>query len=95
MIRGLHAMFYSSQPAELRAFLRDTLGLKATTSVMAGSSSTLRRRILASIPPRGASPGPAPRTFLFTATTLPQRSASSDRAAWSSRRRSKTTATAS
>lgn len=28
MIRGLHAMFYSSQPAELRAFLRDTLGLK-------------------------------------------------------------------
>jgi catechol 2,3-dioxygenase-like lactoylglutathione lyase family enzyme len=30
MIRGLHAMFYSSQPEELRAFLRDKLGLKAT-----------------------------------------------------------------
>lgn len=29
MIRGLHAMFYSSQPAELRAFLRDKLGLPA------------------------------------------------------------------
>jgi predicted enzyme related to lactoylglutathione lyase len=27
MIRGLHAMFYSSQPVELRAFLRDKLGL--------------------------------------------------------------------
>ncbi len=28
MIRGLHAMFYSSQAAELRAFLRDKLGLQ-------------------------------------------------------------------
>ena len=28
MIRGMHAMFYSSQAAELRAFLRDKLGLK-------------------------------------------------------------------
>src|SRR5258708_3025885 len=30
MIRGLHAMFYSSQAAELRAFLRDKVGLKGT-----------------------------------------------------------------
>jgi hypothetical protein len=30
MIRGLHAMFYSSQAHELRAFLRDKLGLKGT-----------------------------------------------------------------
>jgi catechol 2,3-dioxygenase-like lactoylglutathione lyase family enzyme len=30
MIRGLHAMFYSSQARELRAFLRDTLGLRGT-----------------------------------------------------------------
>lgn len=30
MIRGLHAMFYSTQAAELRAFLRDKLGLKGT-----------------------------------------------------------------
>lgn len=30
MIRGMHAMFYSSQAAELRAFLRDKLGLHAT-----------------------------------------------------------------
>ena len=30
MIRGLHAMFYSSQAAELRAFLRDKLGFKGT-----------------------------------------------------------------
>ena len=28
MIRGMHAMFYSSKAAELRAFLRDKLGLK-------------------------------------------------------------------
>ncbi len=30
MIRGLHAMFYSSQSDELRAFLRDKLGFKGT-----------------------------------------------------------------
>jgi catechol 2,3-dioxygenase-like lactoylglutathione lyase family enzyme len=30
MIRGLHAMFYCSRAEELRAFLRDKLGLKAT-----------------------------------------------------------------
>ena len=30
MIRGMHAMFYSSKAEELRAFLRDKLGLAAT-----------------------------------------------------------------
>jgi catechol 2,3-dioxygenase-like lactoylglutathione lyase family enzyme len=30
MIRGMHAMFYSSNAAELRAFLRDKLGLAGT-----------------------------------------------------------------
>ncbi|MCA1575050.1 MAG: VOC family protein [Acidobacteria bacterium] len=30
MIRGLHAMFYSSQDNELRAFLRDKLGFNGT-----------------------------------------------------------------
>ena len=30
MISGLHAMFYSSEPEALRAFLRDKLDLKAT-----------------------------------------------------------------
>ena len=30
MIRGMHAMFYSSKAAELRTFLRDKLGLKST-----------------------------------------------------------------
>jgi catechol 2,3-dioxygenase-like lactoylglutathione lyase family enzyme len=29
MIKGVHTMFYSSQAAELRAFLRDKIGLKA------------------------------------------------------------------
>ena len=30
MIRGLHALSYSSQPDELRAFLRDKLGFRGT-----------------------------------------------------------------
>ena len=30
MIKGMHGMFRSSQPTELRAFLRDKLGLPAT-----------------------------------------------------------------
>jgi hypothetical protein len=30
MIRGIHAMFYSTRAAELRAFFRDQLGLKGT-----------------------------------------------------------------
>lgn len=30
MIRGMHAMFYSSEAAALRAFLRDKLGLRGT-----------------------------------------------------------------
>jgi hypothetical protein len=30
MIRGMHAMFYSSQANELRAFLRDKLSMPAT-----------------------------------------------------------------
>lgn len=30
MIRGVHTMFYTSQPDELRAFLRDKRGLPAT-----------------------------------------------------------------
>ena len=30
MIRGMHAMFYSSEADALRAFLRDKLGLSAT-----------------------------------------------------------------
>ena len=30
MIRGVHTMFYSSEPEALRAFLRDRLGLPAT-----------------------------------------------------------------
>ena len=30
MIRGMHAMFYSSQAEELRAFIRDKLGFSGT-----------------------------------------------------------------
>ena len=30
MIRGMHALFYSSQPEELRAFIRDKLDFKGT-----------------------------------------------------------------
>ena len=31
MIRGVHTMFYSSEPAALRAFLRDKLGFSSYT----------------------------------------------------------------
>ena len=46
MIKGVHTMFYSSEPEALRAFLRDKLGFSnfAATSVAAGSSSICRRR---------------------------------------------------
>ena len=30
MIRGVHTMFYTSEPQQMRAFLRDTLGFAAT-----------------------------------------------------------------
>ena len=30
MIKGVHTMYYSSQPEELRAFIRDKLGFSAT-----------------------------------------------------------------
>jgi catechol 2,3-dioxygenase-like lactoylglutathione lyase family enzyme len=30
MIKGVHTMFYSSEPEKLRAFIRDKLGFKAT-----------------------------------------------------------------
>jgi len=30
MIKGVHTMFYTSQPEQLRAFLRDKLGFRAT-----------------------------------------------------------------
>jgi catechol 2,3-dioxygenase-like lactoylglutathione lyase family enzyme len=30
MIRGVHTMFYTSEPEALRAFIRDKLGFKAT-----------------------------------------------------------------
>jgi hypothetical protein len=33
MIKGVHAMFYSSRPSELRAFLRDKLGFTSFTDV--------------------------------------------------------------
>ena len=33
MIKGVHTMFYSSQPEELRAFLKDKLGLSSYTDV--------------------------------------------------------------
>ena len=33
MIKGVHTMFYSSQPEDLRAFLRDKLGFNSYTDV--------------------------------------------------------------
>ena len=36
MIKGVHTMFYSSKEKELRSFIRDKLGLPATTDVGGG-----------------------------------------------------------
>jgi catechol 2,3-dioxygenase-like lactoylglutathione lyase family enzyme len=36
MIRGVHTMFYSSEPKALRAFLRDKLGFSSYTDVGEG-----------------------------------------------------------
>jgi hypothetical protein len=36
MIRGVHTMFYSSQPDEFRAFVRDKLGFTSYTDVGGG-----------------------------------------------------------
>lgn len=36
MIKGVHTMFYSSEPAALRAFLRDKLGFSSFTDVGGG-----------------------------------------------------------
>jgi len=43
MIRGVHTMFYTSQPEALRAFLRDKLGFPATD--VGGGWLVLVRRI--------------------------------------------------
>ncbi len=36
MIRGVHTMFYSSEPAALREFLRDKLGFDSCSDVGGG-----------------------------------------------------------
>ena len=36
MIKGTHAMFYSSEPEALREFLRDTLGFDSYTDIGGG-----------------------------------------------------------
>ena len=36
MIKGAHAMFYSSEPEALRAFLRDKLGFTSFSDVGGG-----------------------------------------------------------
>ena len=43
MIRGVHTMFYTSEPEALRAFLRDMLGFPATD--VGGGWLVLVRRI--------------------------------------------------
>jgi len=39
MVRGVHALFYSSQPAELRALLRDKLGRRESRAFTHGSET--------------------------------------------------------
>ena len=36
MIKGMHAMFYSSEPEALRAFLRDKFGFTSSSDVGGG-----------------------------------------------------------
>ena len=45
MIRGVHTMFYSSEPEALRMFLRDKLGFPAT-DIGGGLQPALFQRIL-------------------------------------------------
>ena len=52
MIRGLHAMFYSSNADELRAFLKDKLGLRGTDVGGVGLSSTFPKPTSEYIRPR-------------------------------------------
>jgi len=94
MIRGVHAMFYSSQASELRDFIRDKLRLPYTDvghgwlifDLKEGDAGATRPR---AAPPRGRT------TSRSTATIWRRRSPSCARAASRSTTRSPTTATAS
>ena len=70
MIRGLHAMFYSSNADELRAFLKDKLGLRGTDVGGVGLSSTFPKPTSEYIRPRRMSHRRERQTSHSTATTL-------------------------
>jgi hypothetical protein len=55
MIKGVHTMFYSSEPEALRAFIRDKLGFTSYTDVGEGwLISIFRKRTWAAIPRKKA-----------------------------------------
>jgi hypothetical protein len=76
MIKGIHGLFYSSEPEALRAFIRDKLGLPFTDAGGGWLIFDLREEISASIPPETVSRPRAPTTFPFTPTTWRARSPS-------------------
>jgi hypothetical protein len=45
MIKGVHTMFYSSDAAGMRKFIKEKLGFNLLMSAMDGSSSNYRKRI--------------------------------------------------
>jgi len=68
MIRGVHTMFYSSEPEALRNFFRDNLGFSA--NAMAGGSLICPKRTWGVISRmRKKGPSRAPTTFRSTAMT--------------------------
>jgi hypothetical protein len=73
MISGMHAMFYSSESVELRAFLRDKLGLKASDVGGGWLIFVPTEADLGVHPTEGDGPRPAPRTYRSTATTSSRR----------------------
>lgn len=93
MIRGMHAMFYSSAAPELRAFLRDKLGLDGTDVGDGWLIFDAREADLGVHPAEAGGRRPGPPTSRSTAMTSTRPSPSSPRAASSSLAASRTTAT--
>ena len=95
MIRGMHAMFYSSRAEELRAFFRDKLGLKGTDVGGGWLIFDAPEADLGVHPTEGSDVASGSPIFRSTATTLRRRCASCNRAVSSSRRRQRIAASAS
>jgi hypothetical protein len=92
MIRGMHAMFYSSQPEALRAFLGDKLGLAGRDVGGGWLIFDAPDADLGCIRQKAAKPYLEPRTSLSIATISFKPSANCVDAVWNSRKKLKTPA---